>query len=787
MVRNLKPKTIRREMISLFLSLASIGLFLSACTLPKVVSTNPDTFAQISSIYASNGTLITQVPTNIVRIPIPLSQMGSEIPKAVVAIEDRRYWKRGPIDIKSTIRAALADLSAGAVVQGGSTIEEQLVKLELGTPKRTLAEKTHEILLSLGSLAGTTKSIVLDKYLNDVYLGEGTYGIQAASLRYFSLNANQLDLVQAALLAGLINAPSAYDPILHPALALYRRNQVLNALYVNSQITKQQLSSSLSAPIQLNPSNTVVNPKLGYFSETVLNEAATLPALGSTPTQRLNLIEHGGLKIVTTEVQSQQQQAQKAVLDGIPNSANMPSGALVSINPANGAIEALVGGPGYNSGKAYSQFNMATQAQRPSGSTFKVIALAEALTQGFTAKSVFYAPKVLYVAPANHQSAWVVHNYEGEPTGYMTLLAATALSVNTVYAQLITKIGPANVVSMAHAMGIKSPLLPYNSIVLGAQPVTPLDMASVNATLADYGTYNAPYSISAIYDSSGKLIYSHVLHPKQVLSPTIAATEIQILTHVMTEGTGVNASLYRPAAGKTGTGENWADAWFAGFVPQLATVVWVGYPSGEVPMIPPTTPIYVTGGSWPARIFAQYMTSALAASPIAQFRTPASFAVAPPVPTTTSPPKVSTTVTTPSTALTNVIGMPVSLAESTLSGQGFKVSLSFAPSSEYPPGYAISQSPSPGVALAKDATIDLTVAKGTLTYPSIVVVPNLLGLTASQANETISSVSLSGSCTTNQQTGTSGANQTPQAVWEQSPIPGTQVPLGSTITCYNNP
>lgn len=796
---------------------AGLALILASCAIPPlkiptVHSTNPQTFAQISSIYAADGSLLTQVPTDMVRVPVSLSQMGSLVPMATVAIEDKRFWNRGPIDVRSILRAAVANFSAGGIAQGGSTIEEQLVKLELGTPKRTLSEKVHEILLSLGSLTGTTKSQVLDKYLNDVYLGEGTYGVYSASIRYFGVPPSSLDLPQAATIAGLINAPSAYDPLIHPTLATQRRDQVLEAMYSQALISKIQLSQAEAASLELSPSLSLLSPKIDYFTQAVISEAESLSQLGATPQQRLSTLEHGGLHIYTTEIPQRESQAQAAVLAGIPANIQALSGSLVSIDPATGAVVAIVGGRGYNSNAPYSQFNIAVQAQRPAGSTFKVIALAEALTQGISPTTIFRAPATLTIPASNGQNAWTVSNYAGEASGAMTLATATALSINTVYAQVMEKIGPANFVAMAHAMGIRTHLYPFLSLVLGDQPISPIDLASIYATVANYGTYNAPYTISEITDANGNVIYQHKASPSVAFSPVIAAQMIPILQSVMTEGTGVNAALNRPAGGKTGTGENWSDAWFAGFTPQLATVAWVGFPSGEVPMVPPRTPIYVVGGSWPANIFAKYMTEALAGTPIAYFKTVAQIEAT----STTLPPQTTTTTTQPinSITLNNVIGESQNDAIASLSAQGVKIATSFAPSGEYPPGYAIAQTPSPGSQVLKGASVTVTIANGALTFPSTVLVPDLLGLSPAQAASVIASLGLKGACiaaatppsttvattttaaptssTSNPSTSTSNTPSTTLAttqttvassVSEQSPIPGTQVAVGTLVSC----
>lgn len=810
--RNHWPFIETAKAVSIFTGLV---LILASCAIPPlkvptVHSTNPQTFAEISSIYAADESLLTQVPTDMVRVPVSLSQMGTLVPMATVAIEDKRFWNRGPIDVRSILRAAVANFSAGGIAQGGSTIEEQLVKLELGTPKRTLSEKLHEILLSLGSLTGTTKSQVLDKYLNDVYLGEGTYGIYSASIRYFGVPPSSLDLPQAATLAGLINAPSAYDPLTHPKLAIQRRDQVLAAMNSQGLVSKIQLAQAETASLELSPSLSLLSPKIDYFTQAVISEAESIPQLGANPRQRLSALEHDGLHIYTTEIPQRESQAQAAVLAGIPANIQALSGSLVSINPGTGAVVAIVGGRGYNSNAPYSQFNIAVQAQRPAGSTFKVIALAEALTQGISPTTIFRAPATLTIPASNGQNAWTVSNYAGEASGAMTLATATALSINTVYAQVMEKIGPTNFVSMAHAMGIRTHLYPYLSLVLGDQPISPIDLASIYATVANYGTYNAPYTISEITDLNGNVIYQHKASPTVAFSPVVAAQMIPILQSVMTEGTGVNAALDRPAAGKTGTGENWSDAWFAGFTPQLATAAWVGFPSGEVPMVPPKTPIYVVGGSWPANIFAKYMTEALAGTPIEYFKTVAQIEA-----TSTTLPSQTTTTTQPINTITlnNVIGEAQNDAIASLSAQGVKITTSFAPSGEYPPGYAIAETPSPGSQILKGASVTVTIANGSLTFPSTVLVPDLLGLSPEQAASVIASLGLKGACiatptpppttaptttvastslTSNPSTSTSIAPSTTitttpttvaSSVSEQSPIPGTQVAVGTLVSC----
>jgi penicillin-binding protein 1A len=591
-------------------------LLLSQCNLSDL---RPLALGENSFLYTDNMQRLGVVPSATNRQPLPLSQISPSLPEATVAIEDARFWQHGALDYQGILRALYQNLSKGHIVQGGSTITQELVRnLYIGNPQRTLSRKVKEACLATKVFEQNTRKQILTDYLNEVFYGRHAYGAQAAARTYFSKPASRLTLVQAALLAGLPQAPTVYDPLRNPRAALARRNEVLHAMWKNHYIDKSKLRSATRRKLQLRPGH--------LYSE--LHQ----PNFFGWATQQLGSrfghrqVELGGLRVKTTLNMRLQGLALHAV-SSVLSTPTDPAAAIVSIDPKTGAVKAMVD---YLPSGRKMQFNLATQAHRSTGSAFKPITLATALSEGDSVYSTFYGPPALSITtPECRQGTgyWEVHNSADEAAGTMNLLSATAQSVNTIYAQLIARIGVRNVQYMARNLGITEQVGgPYFrqacAITLGSVGFTPLELTDVYATLAAGGVHHAPQAFESIRGPNGKEIPLKSTG-RRVLSANVAAQVTGALRGVVTGGTGTAAALgSRPVAGKTGTAENFQDAWFCGYVPQLATCVWVGYPKGEIPLLNVEGVGEVFGGTLPAEIWRNYMAGAVGNLPVREFPTP---------------------------------------------------------------------------------------------------------------------------------------------------------------------
>lgn len=569
-------------------------------------SVRPISLGANSFVYAANGNRLGAIASNLHRQPLRLDEMSQWLPKATIAIEDRRFYQHGGIDYYGIVRAAVADLAAGHIVEGGSTLEQELVRnLYLGSDKRTFSWKLKQACLAIKLAQRWSKRKILVTYLNQVAYGAHAYGVAAASQTYFGKPAIRLTLAQAALVAGLPQAPSLYDPFVHPAAARHRRNQVLRAMYVSKDISHARFVQAANRPLGLRPGSLYVavhHPGfVAYVQQQLVSEFGR------------RTVRAGGLRIRTT-LRPQLQRAALAGERAILRHRGDPAAALVSINPATGAIEAM---SSFQPGHHRFAFNLASQGHRQAGSAFKPFTLADAIWNGYTLGKKFRGPPRLAItAPEcmNGSQPWIVHNYGGESFGRITLAKATADSVNTVFAQLIAKLQPSNVVFAAQDAGITSPLRPVCSLTLGTSPVTPLEMTDAYATFANGGYRHPPQVIRSVRAPDGRVLQR--LHRPGVrgIPAHVAAAVTKALRGVVEHGTGAAAALPGyPVAGKTGTAEHEQDAWFCGYVPhRLATCVWVGFPKGEIPMHDIEGFPDVVGGSLPAEIWRYFMTRALA-------------------------------------------------------------------------------------------------------------------------------------------------------------------------------
>jgi penicillin-binding protein 1A len=544
------------------------------------------------------------------RIIVPSAGINPWMKHAIVAVEDKRFYEHRGVDVRGMARAVWADVTQRGTVQGGSTITQQLVKNAYLTSKKTIARKLTEAALAWQLEQQWSKDKILTAYLNTVYFGNGAYGVEQASKVYFHHSARLMKPAEAALLAGIPEDPSAWDPVAHPRAAEARRALVLNLLYQQGYLTTRQYENSLKYPMP-KPESVSLPGTQGkwapYFANYVKDQ----------------LVQHygpkvafgGGLRVTTTLDKNMQQMAQQAIAKVLPQNGTNPAVALVAIDTQNdpGAIRAMVGGANYHK----NQFNLATQGERQPGSSFKPFVLATALKENISPSSILTSSKHVDINIGG--KIWPVDNYEGEALGPINLSQAIAYSDNSVFSQLTAIVGPGNVAATAHQLGITSKLNGYFAIGLGAEPATPLEMARAYASFADGGKRidgsifgNEPRAIDTIQAGDKKHANEPVAH--DVLTSDQAATINQLLQGVVQYGTGRAAALPGwQVAGKTGTTENYGDEWFVGYLPQMVVAVWVGYPDKLVPMTYEFHGHPVAGGTFPALIWKAFMEKAIQA------------------------------------------------------------------------------------------------------------------------------------------------------------------------------
>jgi penicillin-binding protein 1A len=581
----------------------AVAKFQSDCSLQELKAVE---IGQNSFVYAANGSLLGSIPAERNRTPVPLAKVSPWMAKATVAIEDHRFYEHGGVDYEGIARAAWKDLRAGHVVQGGSTITQQLVRNLYISKERTFKRKIKEACLAIRLSRARSKDWILSQYMNQVYYGNHAYGIEAAAQTYFSRHAKTLTLAQSALLAGLPQAPSIYDPLHRPGAARARRDEVLRAMLTYGDITQVQYDQAVGQQnLLLRPGRLYTQIREPYFFSYVRDQL--IAEYGA------NTVRSGGLRVDTTINPSLQVAARKAIRDTLYLRTD-PAAAVVSINPANGAIRAMTA---VTPGRYGNQFNLASQARRQPGSTFKTFVLTAAVNEGMNPDTTYYTSAPFHYQPDPYTPAWDVQTYDHTYSGSISVHSATLASDNTVYAQLTLDVTPEKVAQMAHLLGIRSHLDPVPAMGLGADAISPLEEASAYATLAAGGIYSKPMAITKVVLANGKVDTDAGWGQpdrRRVISDGVAYEVTKILEDNVLQGTGVGAYFGRPAAGKTGTTDNHADAWFSGYTPQLETTVWVGYPQGEIPM-EDVHGIAVAGGTFPASIWRLFMEKAMANTP----------------------------------------------------------------------------------------------------------------------------------------------------------------------------
>ncbi|MDK2888236.1 MAG: penicillin-binding protein [Thermoanaerobacter sp.] len=565
-----------------------------------------------TSIYDQNGELVARVGEEN-RVPVDLKEIPEHVREAFLAIEDVRFYQHHGVDLRGIIRAAWTDITGGRIQEGGSTITQQLVKLSFLTPERTIKRKIQEVILAIITERRYTKDEILEMYLNKVYFGAGAYGIQSAAETYFDKPARDLTLSEGALLAGLIQAPSAYDPFVNPEAAKKRRDLVLDNMVKYNFITAEEAAQARAIPLEemLKPGGKQQYPYpffIDYVTEQLVNRYGT------------EQVFKGGLHVFTTLDPAIQEAAEKAMSDprNYPASVRdsqgvlQPEGAAVVIDPHTGYIKAIVGGREHTH---RLQWNRATMPPgRQPGSTFKPI--------------IAYGPAVEYkgMAPASviddipvKYGNYSPRNYDGRYRGLVTMRTAIASSINVVAVRVLMEhVGIASAIKFARGLGINlDPATHGPSMALGGlhEGVTPLQMAAAYSAFANQGIYLEPTAITRVEDASGNVLYEYQPKPVRAMKATTAYLITDMLKTVIESGTGTNARIGRPAAGKTGTSDQGKDLWFAGYTPELVGVVWIGY---DKPRAMPQE----FGGRYPALIWRQIMSEALKDVPVHQFPRP---------------------------------------------------------------------------------------------------------------------------------------------------------------------
>ncbi|MDQ4094903.1 MAG: PBP1A family penicillin-binding protein, partial [Actinomycetota bacterium] len=556
------------------------------------------------------------------RALVTLEQMPRAVTDAVLAAEDARFFAHAGYDLRAITRAALVNLSEDEIRQGGSTITQQYVKnTYFRGAERTLKRKARELRLAIEVERRMSKEEILEAYLNTVYLGSGAYGVKAAAEDYFGHGVRRITVPQAALLAAVIKAPFNYDPREHPKKAKARRDYVIRRMHALGMIATPTMSDALASPLGVRRDPPRLPTRQPYFVEAVKREIVTDPRFGANEDERTRQLWTGGLRVETTLDPEMQAAAERAVAS-VLNRPGDPEAALVAIRPQTGEVVAMVGGRDWTR----SQVNLALGKEgggsgRQPGSAFKPIAAAAAMESGTTLDTRFEAGPAVFTFDG--ADPWTVRNSDGRAGGFLTLSEAMVHSVNGVYARLALQIGAPQIVTQAKLMGVETKLPTLPSIALGSAEVSVLEMAAAYATLANYGTAVEPTTIKQIQLANGEVVKPDQQRVDGAMSPGNAFMLTKVLEQVIRRGTGRAANIGRPAAGKTGTTDDYADAWFVGYTPQLVTAVWVGYPQGRVSMTN-VHGIRVYGGTFPALIWRSFMSAALAGEPVLRFRLPPS-------------------------------------------------------------------------------------------------------------------------------------------------------------------
>ncbi|MGA1285759.1 MAG: transglycosylase domain-containing protein [Prochlorothrix sp.] len=593
---------------------ALVGLANSFRNLPDVRVVQNYIPSETSYVYDMNGQLLSSMHDEANRKVVSLDQISPHMKRAVMAIEDSHFYQHPGINPNSIIRALVANLTQGSVVEGGSTLTMQLVKNLFLTPEQSLSRKAAEAVLSVRIEQVLSKNEILELYLNQVYWGHNTYGVETAAQSYFGKSAKDLTLAEAAMMAGFVQAPENYSPFDGNyelseeglRIAKWRQGVVLDRMVELNWITPEAAAEAKNVKLTFGEITSFSRSKVPYVTEAVFEELSQ--------NFRKEEILKGGMRIQTTIDYDMQRLAEQTVQTWYPRiqqqGVQADQMALVAIDPRTHFVKAMVGGVNYNE----NQFNRATSALRQPGSAFKPFVYYTALSTGkYNPASTIQDSPVSY---PDGRERYVPQNYDRSFMGAMSLQTALQLSRNVPAIRLGQDVGLNKVIEHCRLMGITSEMYPVVSLPLGAIGITPLEMAGAYATFASQGWYSETTFIAQVTDSRGGILLDNTPQPRLVLNPKATAQLTQMLQAVVTGGTGRAAQLDRPTAGKTGTTSSERDIWFVGYVPQLAVAMWIGNddfsPLGR----------NATGGGTVAPIWKDFMIRALKDQPVQQFPKP---------------------------------------------------------------------------------------------------------------------------------------------------------------------
>lgn len=758
--------------------------------------------AQSSRVFDRNGDLIVELRGEQNRTDVDIEDIAQVMIDAVVAIEDERFWDHSGVDLKAILRAARSNVNAGGISQGGSTITQQYVgNVFLDRSEQTGARKVEEIFMARRFEEQYTKEFILERYLNWVFFGRGAYGVEAAARTYFGaprcqtqqnvfvgqddrdcLKVSELTLVEAATIAGLIQAPSRFNPFSNYEAARDRRDLVLLRMYANEYITEEEYEQALLQPIDLIADVPILEEQYpaAHFIEDVKQWFLDDPRFGATREERTTLLFEGGLDIYTTIDLGLQADAEAAVERVLPQVAGdgslNPDAAAVIMGTTpedDGHVLAMVGGRDFFAGDDDAKFNLASGSGRQAGSSMKPIGLAAALQIGIPVTRFYDATSPIEIdVPPVCGPIWKVR---GGTDGDRTLADATKWSRNTVYAQLMIDIGPQRFVEMSEALGIgEGRIQPVCAAILGTENVNMVEMATVYSTFARDGVRVDPVLVTRIDNPDGTQRYEHVANSTPVLNKTVNDQLTWALSTVMT-GTGWRAALDGwPSAGKTGTAQNNADATFAGYTRQRATAVWVGYPDEQIPMRTQFEGGKVEGGTFPALIWHELMTAAM------QGFEPESFPTPPPSSTTTTLPEYPEEAVVP-----NLVGQEITqeLYDQLIDEPDYwTLALVEVATRDFEPGRVFNQVPGAGQIVPGGSTITLEIA----VEPELLPVPAVIGLSESEAKQQLAAAGYEVAVDVAADPD-GGDTPTPGAVWAQDPGSGTLDDTVITVTIRVNP
>ncbi len=714
--RRSRWRTFWRVVLLIFVLLAVAGGIAGCVVYNRLTDDLPDLsassepLAETSVIYDRTGAVLVELHAEQNRTYVPLANIPIQLRQAVLSTEDQNFYEHKGVDPFGIARALWVNVTKGKH-HGGSTITQQYVVNTFIQRENTITRKVKEAILAYRLESQFSKDEILEKYLNAIYYGHGAYGVAAAAETYFGKDLASLTTAECAMIAGLIKSPGSFSPRIDPEAAKGRRDTVLGQMLEQGYIDQTTHDAAVAEPFTLAAPAAATHPA-PYFVEWVTQ--TLIDDYGA------DAVYKGGLRVKTT-IDLGMQAAAESAITSVLDQPDDPSAAIVALDPKTGEVRALVGGKDF----VAQQFNVAVQGPRQPGSSFKPFVLVTALENGISPEQTYESADGSFPIPGGQ-----IWNVSGHGAGPMRLRVATAQSVNSVYAQVILAVGADKVAETAKRMGITTPIRAVPAIALGAQEVTPLEMASAYGTLANGGVHVAAHGITEVADITGKVLYSAPTAGTEAISPAVAYLTTDILKGVITSGTGTAAKIGRPAAGKTGTTQEYRDAWFVGYTPDLVAAVWMGHVEGQVEM----TNVHgkrVTGGSFPAQIWAAFMKPALANTPASDFVQPKGLtqaticldtgqlagelcpnkgsglflAAAPPVP-------CALHVTPAAVDVPNLIGTLKADALATLAGLGLLASVEEKATPGVPAGMVADQDPRYGGQVAAGATIKVIVSTG---------------------------------------------------------------------------